>query len=459
MVKTLLLLLLSPIVVWGACNTSTLVTTPDSASVTTCIASATAGQTITLSTGSATYSSTVSIPKSLTIAVAAGATVTLTQNATGLPFFSISTGSASSFVRISGDNGSSSNCGVTGVGCGLVLQAVSPAIDNADILDILGPIGNASALTTTGVRLDHIKWSGGDAGVCSNCGGSATGPVYGVVDHSYFLNMGRAYFAQDRRNADTAAGSVAWADFLANESTYPGNAFDFVTFEDDLFDWNTNPPFNDSSLAQGSLYGQYGGKVVFRHDVIRNWGLGIDAHGDLDASGYGTIMYDIYSNNISTNSTFGGFCEGKEMYLRGGRYLVHDNNFGGGCQDTPIAVIIYNGASDPDNHRIHDTFIWNNQQCDTNMANCIAQNNATILSNESSSCSPGPCLQVNVNYFFRQPTTGDFGGLAGAYTAFTYPHPLIGTPALSAPRTSGRLLADIKEILNGNFHIDLRTWL
>ena len=428
----------------ASCDTPTLVTTPDFASVQACVSAVSSGQTVTISTGTATWTNTLSITKSLTLQVAPGATVTLTQGSSGNAFFLINTGNANTFVHISGDNGSASNCGATGAGCGLVLKAVNPAIDNADIVDVMGPIGSSLALSSTGFRLDHIEWSGGDAGLCTNCTG-AQGSVYGVVDHSYLLNMGRAYFAQDRRTKDTGAGSSAWSDFLNNENTYAGNVFDFVTFENDLFDYNKNPAFNDGSDAQGSLYGQYGGKVVYRYNTIRNWGYAIDAHGYLDSSGYGTIMYDIYNNNISTSGAFSSFgCEGKEIYLRGGRYLIHDNNFGGPCQDTPVALIIYNGSADPDNQRIHDTFIWNNQQCDASMANCKAQNNSTVLSNESP-CPNSPCLALNTNYFFRQPVPGDFGGLLQAYTSAIYPHPLVtGSVGVSPGSPTGLQVTNVR---------------
>lgn len=376
-----LLMLLFPTVAFANCDTSGLVATPDSASVQTCVNAATTGQTVTISPGTASWNSTVSITKA--ISVIASGTVTITNNAN--PAFQISN-TSNGFVRISGFTINASGGS----------QAAQDAVEQA--VAIYGPAFK--------VRVDHMTFNRGDCAVCSNyLGGRGAGPVYGVVDHSTFNNMGRPYFAMDTRSTDSGsnAGSVAWSEFLGQESTFPGSN-KMMFFEDNNFVWTTNV-----NQGQSAVYGQYGGKVVFRHNVITGWGYQMDAHGDQNPSGYGTIFYEIYDNKFTescANAWFG--CEGKDFYLRGGQFIIHDNTFT--SQDIPVQLTVYN-PNDLATHRIHNTFYWNNTW------NGSTDQSKQVEVDPSTNAS----LKLNADYFERVPQPGD---VFYPYTPYTYPHPL-----------------------------------
>jgi hypothetical protein len=402
-----LLFLLFPTLAYATCNTSTLVTTPDSASVQACINAAVAGQTVTVSSGSASWSTTVTITKGLTLIASGTVTITNTAN----PAIRV-TGTGSAFVRISGFT----------INAGGSNQAAQDAVATA--ISLVGPISQ--------FRGDHLSFNRGDCAICTNTiyDQSGTGPVYGVVDHSTFMNMGRAYFAQDLRTTDSSgnAGSVAWGEFLGHEATFPGSS-KFMFFEDDTFVWNAGV-----NSGQSSVYGQYGGKVVFRHNTISGWGYQIDAHGDQNPSGYGTIMYEMYNNTFTESCAVAWFgCEGKDFYLRGGQFIIHDNTFN--SQDIPVQLTVYN-SNDLTTHRIHNTFYWNNTWCDGNGNNCVT-NPSTQVEIDPSTNAP---LTLNVDYFERAPKAGD---LYYPYTPYTYPHPLQGGGVSGAPAAPAGLAASV----------------
>jgi hypothetical protein len=364
------------------------VTTADSASVQACINAAIAGQTVTVTTGTVTWASTVTIAKGITVIVNAGSTVTITNNTS--PAFQINnTGAA--FVRISGFTINSSD-------------------STQYVIAITGP--------ATSVRIDHMTFNAGDSVICSNClGSSATGPVYGVVDSSSFTNCGRCYYAQDVRSADpgVAVGQTAWNEFLGHEATFPGSG-KFMFFEDNTYTWNRTV-----SGGQGPLYGSYGGKAVLRHNTFTNWSYYADAHGDQPAGETGTILYEIYNNTFSEGDLY--LAQGVMMYLRGGQHLVHDNTFNT-TSDFPVSLTVYY-STDLIAHRIKNTFVWNNVW----NANGVNQGAATQVQVASDT---NGALTLNTNYFLRAPQAGD---IYYPYTPYTYPHPLRGTSTTLMPPT------------------------
>lgn len=397
-------------VAWSSCTGSTpnWSSTPDSSSVQTCVNNASTGDTITLSGGSVTYTSTVNIGKGITIIVASGQTVTIANSVSGGTVFAI-TNTGNNFVRVSGGVGSPDNCKSNGT-CGLVINSQKDPTFTNDVFTVEGPVNK--------FRIDHVKANQSDAFLCSNCGGAATGPVWGVIDHSYLTNFGRVYFAQDRRSTDGNNGSVAWGEFLGHEAAMAGSN-QMVYFEDNTITWTVSLPVGQ---GQGSLYGQYGGKVVYRYNTVSNFSPLVDAHGD--NPGYGTIFYELYNNTITEGCTLTGFgCEGKIMYLRGGQFLIHDNAITGAS--TPVTLTVY-FSTDLIAHRVQNTFIWNNT------VNGSAQD--STIANVETANGGYP------KYFLRAPTTGD---VYASYTPYTYPHPLVaggggggGTPAAPSGLTA-----------------------
>lgn len=409
----LLLLMMMTQVGWGATYTAA---SCSSAAMNAAISSASNGDTVLVPPGTCTWSSTVSTSKAISIFGCASpdypggcsGTTTITNSAD--PAFLISN-TAANFFRISGFTINSSD-------------------STNEVISITGP--------ATKFRVDHIAFKAGDCVVCTNTlQHNGSGIVAGVVDHNTITDTGRGYFAQDIRTTDPTSheGLQAWSEYLANPSSYAGmNGGDkMVYWEDNTYHWDRYP-----SGAQGSLYGQYGGKVVFRHNHVYDWSYFVDAHGDNPDDG--TIFYEIYSNDYHESDTY--LAQGAAFYLRGGQHIVHDESLTlTGDTGSPISLTVYSSA-DSTAHRINNTFIWNN------MVNGVAQNNTPVCTQPCSgnnvvSIAPDTqgTLKQDVNFFLRAPSTGDvFAG----YTPYTYPHPLTQNGAGGAPNPPSGLSASVQ---------------
>jgi hypothetical protein len=429
--KLLILLLLCPLATRAACSGSSpnWTSTPDSSSLQTCVTNASVGDTITISGGSATYSSTVTISKGLTIKVATGQTVTLTSSSpSALPFFAI-TGTGSNFVHISGDNGSG-DCSANSANCGLVLVSQNDSGFNSSAISIQGPV-NA-------FRLNHILGNKADAFLYTNPNSSATGQVLGVVDHSYLENYGRTYFARDQRSADSGTvcpggnnGITAWNEFIGHESTYAG-ANKEVYFENDTFTWTAAPAFP----GQGAFYSQYGGKVVVRYSTFTHWSEQVTDESDAPACG--SIFYEIYNNSFTEDCNITGFgCEGKILDLRSGQLLIHDNTFT--STSVPVSFTNYPNGHPDIGHDIKNSFFWNNTWNSSACQSDSLPSGAVCVTVAGDSQNPAPAR--NTNYWLRAPQSGD---VYFPYNTYTYPHPLIGSVAVP-PAPSPVMVSKLSE--------------
>jgi hypothetical protein len=272
------------------------------------------------------------------------------------------------------------------------------------------------------VRIDHVNGNKGDAFLYTNNSGSATGPVYGVIDHSYFQNYGRVEFANDRRSTDGSYacptgsnGGASWHEFLGHESSYVGTG-NALIWEDDHFTWNSAP----ATYGQGAFYSQYGGRVTVRYSTWDSWSPQVTNEGDNPACG--SIYYELYNNTIATGCTLPGYgCEGKILDMRSGNLIVHDNTFTS-ASDVPVMLIDYPNGSGTHvtGHDINNSFFWNNTW---NGSACQTDSNpsgAVCVVVDGSSQSPVPTR--NTNFYLRAPNTGD---VYAGYTPYTYPHPLV----------------------------------
>lgn len=422
--RFVLLLMLTP-AAWSTCTGSSpnWTSTPDQSSVQTCVNNATNGDTITISEGSATYSSTVTISKGITIQVASGATVTLTSSSSTSPAFFTIIKTGSNFVHISGNNGSSpDNCKTDGSTCGLILNRQNDGSFNSSAILIQGPV--------LAFRLDHIEGNKGDSFLYSNNNSSATGEVHGVIDHSYLINYSRTYFAQNQMNTDNTYGSAcpggtnggtSWHNFLGHEMSYAGTG-NLIYFEDDQFNWTLAPP-----SGQGAFYSQYGGMVVIRYSILNGWSPYITDEGDNPACG--SVFYEVYNNMITENCSLTSYgCEGKVFDTRSGNFLVHDNNFI--SSDIPVELTNYpNGGGHIAGHDPNNSYFWNNSWNGTTCQSDSNPSGAICLGVASDSASPKPAR--NTNYWLRSPnqSTDVFDG----YVPYTYPHPLIQNGNIPSP--------------------------
>ena len=428
--QLLILCMLTP-AAWSACTGSSpnWTSTPDQSSVQVCVTNASNGDSITLSAGSATYSSTVTISKGITIQVASGATVTLTSSSSSSPAFFTIINTGSNFVHISGNNGTSpDNCKTDGSTCGLILNRQNDSSFNSSAIIIQGP--------ALAFRIDHVRGDKGDSFLYSNNSSSATGEVHGVVDNSYLLNYGRTYFAQNQMSTDGNYtphcpggdnGQTSWHNFLAHQMSYAGTG-NLIYFEDNQFNWTETPP-----TGQGAFYSQYGGMVVIRYNLINGWSPYITDESDEPACG--SVYYEVYNNTITENCSFTGYgCEGKIFDIRSGNALIHDNVFM--SSDIPETLITYSSGQVAA-HPLNNHYFWNNTWNSGNGAQaCQSDNNPSgpaCVNVDGSSSSPVPqritgaptanCLNgTNACYYLRAPSNAS--DVFYGYTPYTYPHPL-----------------------------------
>ena len=319
-------------------------TTPDYASVSTCIAKASAGDTINFtSSGSATWSSTITVSKALTIN---GNGTTLTASGS-LPygFFFLHNFTSTDLMRINGFTFQMNN--------GIPQRAIY--ITTVDLLQL---------------RIDHnIFYHGSTQMEISG--------AKGVIDNNYFYNAlaySIIYSAGTRAQAD-----ASWVSMAAGTS-------------DALFIENNNfiVDSNFTGTGYGTTIDTYnGGKLVIRYNnfdstnspsSILSTVYPIQLHGN--ACGGCTSTNKSYWQNDSTarrgqsvveiyNNTMAGRRIDRLATIRGSAALIYDNTITGTVAYNPM-IYFYEEEYDlpsqfypsrtnwPAEDQTHNTFIWNN---------------------------------------------------------------------------------------------------
>jgi hypothetical protein len=211
-------------------------------------------------------------------------------------------------------------------------------------------------------------------------------------------------------------------------------------FEDNTFNWDSNYPSN----VQGALYGQYGGKAVFRHNKLQANCTYVDAHGD-QYPDTGTIMYEIYSNEFDIN--YSTVCNGAAdvIGMRGGQLIAHDNTFNEAStamSTMPIGMTVYY-SSDTLSDRVKNTYIWNNSAIWTGGSDSNQADLAYVFNSagapSASICSSSGCIELNFEYFLNSPQPGQ---VYYPYAPYTYPHPLTNGNS-SAPASPTGLIGTV----------------
>jgi hypothetical protein len=385
--------------VWGSCTGSspTWTSTPDYASVSTCVTNAVNGDTINISSGTATWTSTLSWNTKGISLIGAGQGVTVITNnvgtSTGATLIQVSS-TGNNFIRISG-------------------FTINGTDDQEPVIEMIGPIYK--------IRVDHVTFNGGGTVASNYITNKGAGPVYGVFDHSIFLNMKRPYYATDIRTSDSTWGTAAWNEFLANPASFPGSG-NMLYFEDDQFTWN-----RAVNGLQGALYGGYGGKAVFRHNTLSGDCTYVDAHGD--GPDYGTIYYEIYNNVFNEDDTLCG--QGDIVGMRGGQLIAHDNQFTGSA--IPFQLVTYWALGvELATHRVQNTYIWNNTW--------NGGSSQVSVYDHSGTCTT-PCINLNQQYFLAAPQSGQ---TYYPYRPYAYPHPLTNVTKANAPVPPTGLSASVQ---------------
>ena len=263
---------------WAECSGSspTWTTTPDYASVSSCVSQASDGDTINILTGTETWSSTLSWTGKALKLIGAGVSNTIITLGTQSPVIETDniSGVAGNAVRISGIRFNSAN-----------------------------PINIWILLKGQGWRVDHCYFynSSGASAYFVYAEGSNSGGVqpFGLADNNYFYE-GRNYV---HGAGATSSMNAAWAD---NSSIGTANA---VYYEDNTYyRISSGGVFNDASS---------GAKWVMRYNTL----IGNDeifTHSLQAQDSRGTRSWEVYGN--SSNNPFSKF-----IPLRGGTGMVYNN--------------------------------------------------------------------------------------------------------------------------------------
>lgn len=311
------------------------------------------GDTITIPSGTYTWSGTLGITKSLVLQGARSNSTFIRRGSffndyNGL--ISISPPVNVSLVRITAIKFNTLNIGMN--------------YHSLATISIWGP--NDGSGISTNIRIDHCNFIGGVGAIAWNYA------AYGVVDHCVFTDCVYALTCY-------GDGDQAWG--RPNASAF-GRSDNCVVAEDCTFKWT--PALNASALR--GVYPDCltdcdrGGSLCMRHCTIDftgftlNGGFGsvIMMHGNSAPGTWngshdvnrGPIILEFYNNTVSL-----GGSSYRCIYLRGGRAAIHDNTFNGqmalvkfteeeGYSNTAFPVAIR--STWPAEDQINNTFIWNN---------------------------------------------------------------------------------------------------
>jgi len=329
-----------PTMLHAACSGSspTWTTTPDYDSVSACVQNASSGDTINFTKGAATWSSSITVGKALTIN---GNGTTLTSSGSLLTgFFYICNFSSTRLVRITGFT--------------FQMAGAERGIFSVDV-------------DLTQLRIDNNTFHHGGTQM------EITG-AKGVIDNNYFYNSNGysiLYSAGSRAQAD-----ASWASMEAGTS-------DALFIED-------NHIIKDANFT-GSSYGtdidtNNGGKLVIRYNDfdstespvgITTTVYPIQLHGNA-CGGCNSGNQGYWQNDSSArrgqsvveiyNNTMAGRRIDRLATIRGSAVLIHDNAITGTVAYSPVIYFYeeeyYNfnplRTAWPAEDQTHNTFIWNN---------------------------------------------------------------------------------------------------
>jgi len=384
------------------------------------VASATSGDTVVIPPGTATWSSTLVITKSLTLK-GAGADKTVIK-ADGI----------TTIIKVSVQGDHTIDIS------GLTLDANN--IEGSNCLNII----NTSTAPLYKIRIHHNKFT--HAGYMSI---RAKGNVFGLIDHNQFVdnNYDLKIYGNDRET---------WRDFpgLANIGTA-----NYLYIED-----NESSGADQMILASGE-----GARWVYRYNRIdmKNSENTVDqlfdAHGDTRNAG--VVAHEIYENIAYTSGIRDATTPAFKMHdYRGGTGLIYNNTVDAGTSGVRTFINVreeYQGCTDPEGNcwdsscggdKVNNGYIWNNINSrdgkilavwEGDPYDCIAEDanwwddashdpggespsNFTygISADRPAACANNDCYwETDTKKLYR--CKGD-NNWVFVYSPHTYPHPLQG---------------------------------
>jgi len=391
--------------------------TPDVASVSTCVSSAATGDTINVSAGTATWNSTLSISKNISLIGAGIGNTNITV--TTSPAIVWSLVNNSTLARVSGFtfNLNGSNCGMSVSGS---VVAVASKLDR--------------------IRIDHNRFT--NTSCLSPKGTLDFQSVWGVVDHNTIDTVRVVW--RTWGSGTGAPNWSAWGDInLGTDQT--------LWFEDNTISTNGLYMVADCDLAGrwSARYNSFGGSTP------SPW---LDWHGWTSSGNQGCFGGEIYGNTYGSG--------GRMVSHRGGRAAIFFNQSAGATYN----VYDNNGCPGDTRQKINNTYVWNNRNGMTGARsdwessggdNCgtAVVENGTFWIDGSNASGEGVTVGVGsgtlaarsatctsgVGYWATTQSVTDLTGMTGPnpstpisgtlykctgnawtayYTPYTYPHPL-----------------------------------
>lgn len=389
------------------------VSTLSASAVQSAISSANAGDTIVLPSGSATFSSTVSVSKPVTIK-GAGIDVTTIVSG-GAQVFNLLASSKTQVTRITG-----------------------LTIDGGEAAVGVG-VGNTGSVTEYGVyRIDHCRIFH-----CTMEGVVVNDIMAGVIDHCTFsdnyLQIGH-YPGLHQDHSWQLPVSIGTTNCTVVED---------CVFLHTAGGWM---PF------RGSFENGQGARLVIRHCNWTNFSSAFmspvfDAHGNqgvvdtvnnvMVGSGgvRGTRNVELYNNVFNGVGGGGGY----KVYYRGGVLITFSNQWIGNGFDTgwrcseEDGTARFNLLSAYPGYDQHWMWSWGNTQNGATIGSWYSAGNV----NTGGSCNDSTFILNGVNVFWTPPSASAAGTPVASpaitsYTPLVYPHPLVvledgGTPGNSPP--------------------------
>jgi hypothetical protein len=411
------IILLMPVISWAATHTAASASYAD---VSAAVNSALEGDTVEIPSGqSATWTSTLTISKELTLMSATGTPSVITHNSANA---TIAVSLSSDVpVRISG----------------LYIDKVSNSTASRPAIYINGKVNNSFAYTK--IRIDHCTINKGGSGIY------VRGWVYGVIDSNTLINVNRGILL----DADADGRDYSW------QRPIEAGTDNALFIEDNTFIQNAS---YETELNE-AVYHQWGMRTVIRYNLFDASAYPMpacmfDSHGNQGYypkgdPGRGQPIIELYHNTWKGKGSY------RVCYFRSGSILMHDETFIFSGSVAPIVLSEEEGWQSaffsplrtvwPAEDQIFNSFFWN-----------ITVNGAAITNVGLSQSSDSTFIQKDRDYFMHAPAaTGGketFPTRAGAanmtfsssganayypYTPYEYPHPLrtlVGKPEPAAPK-------------------------
>lgn len=293
-----LIFLFLPVLSHAQCTGSspTWSSTPDQGSVSACVSKASAGDTINVSAGTVTWSTSgIATSKAISIIGAGpGSTVindAIPTNASTCSLFKFSPTVVDSLTRLSS-------------------MTLQPASGTSTVCSAFTVQGTCAPNGCPNIRLDHITFSGWAAVTKSgnSYGITAIGDVFGVIDHNTINGdqNGNAYLQLVELSHASYLGQGQWGDYSWNQPENYGSR-NFIFIENNIFN---HAGCCENEGNAGAYQTRGGGRVVARFNTfgIDHYSFAIGWHGtESNGRARGMRTWEFYGNTITClGSVIGG---------------------------------------------------------------------------------------------------------------------------------------------------------